>query len=153
MSISWLFHMAFEQLAACFFAASLLLFLNGCGKQAPPRYDMSGKITHNNQPVPSGWIYFYPLSSEKIGKSDAGSKPGTTAKIIDGKYATFPGEGTVGGPHRVVINGLSGVLDPRNADELPSGSPLFPPITITMDIPKESTTHDFNLPTNLGAGR
>ena len=115
----------------------LLLFVVGCGQQrGPTRYELSGSVTYRGQPVPAGWIFFDPDSSRQ------NSGPGSAAKIKDGRYETPSGKGTVGGPHVATINGRDGT---PNA-EIPGGLPLFPPYSMKIDLPKESSTYDFNGP-------
>lgn len=117
------------------------LALNGCGKKAdgPTRYDLSGSVTFQGQPVPVGSIVFEPDTSK------GNSGPGGSARIKDGKYDTSQegGKGTVGGPHLIRITGMDG----KPGDEYsPEGSALFPEYSTTIDLPKETTTHDFDVP-------
>jgi hypothetical protein len=114
--------------------ASSLLFsaVAGCGGQSgPARYDFSGTVTYNGQPVPEGAIQFLPDAS----KGNEG--PATNANIVQGKYDTaLSGKGPIGGEHIVIINGFDGKARPE--DEMPYGSPLFPEYRSTVDLPKTS---------------
>jgi len=115
----------------------LLLFVVGCGQQrGPTRYDLSGSVTYRGQPVPAGWIFLDPDSSR------GNSGPGSVGTIRDGRYETAPGKGTVGGPHVATVNGRDGVPN----GEIPGGLPLFAPYSMKIDLPKESSTYDFNGP-------
>ena len=113
----------------------------GCGSDdGPPRYDLSGTVTHNGQPVPAGYILFAPDTSE----GNTGS--GAQADIKDGRYQTPPGQGTVGGPHVVTISGFDGQAFQDGPVQNPSGKPLFANYETRADLPKESATHGFSVP-------
>lgn len=111
--------------------------LTGCGQDGPKRYEISGTVTFQGQPVPEGNISFEPVDGET---------GGGYAFIRDGKYDTSQeGRGHLGGNHRVQITGFTGQLaDPGNPD---SGSPaLFPPYETTVDLPTRTETKDFEVP-------
>lgn len=111
--------------------------LAGCGGPAgPARYDVEGVVTYDGKPVPAGRVVFEPDSA----KGNQG--PACYADIEDGKYASPSGKGTVGGPHVVRINGSNGVPH----DESPLGTALFPEYRTNVDLPKETATHDFDVP-------
>jgi hypothetical protein len=114
--------------------------LVGCGRDdGPLRFDVSGKVTFNNKPVPVGRIQFEPDSSQD------NQGPAGYALIKDGTYSTQEtGKGTVGGPHVVVMLGFDGKAAP--AEEIVAGAPLFPKYRTTVDLPKETTTMDFDVP-------
>lgn len=111
-------------------ASVLMMVLAGCGGDGGPgRYDVSGTVTYNGQPVPEGVIQFRPDSSKK------NNGPAVNANIVDGKYDTSDsGKGTVGGPHIVIIRGYDGNARPE--DELPHGMPLFGEYTTSAELPK-----------------
>ncbi|GEM_PF-159235 len=117
-----------------------LLALTGCsGRKGPPRYHLSGSVTHGGKPVPAGSITFIPDTSQG-NKGPAGSVP-----IKDGKYSTRQvGEGHIGGPHVVRITGLSGVA----SDEFSEGEPIFPDYQTKADLPKQTATQNFEVPAN-----
>lgn len=122
-------------------ALAALFMFTGCGGRGdgPPRFDVSGTATFQGQPIPVGSIIFEPDASK------GNSGPGGFARITDGKYDTHreAGQGTVGGPHLVRITGTDG----KPSDEYaPEGSALFPEYRTTVDLPKERTTHDFDVP-------
>src|SRR5580704_14083536 len=81
-----------------------LLVVFGCGKSGPKLYDVSGKVTFMNKPVPAGWVVFTPDST----KGNDG--PQGRAQIRDGSYNTSGenGQGTTGGPMTVQIQGFAG---------------------------------------------
>lgn len=115
----------------------LTVFVAGCGERPPTLYHVSGSVTFNGKPVPAGSVLFEPDTT----KGNTG--PAGFAKIKDGKYDTRDGgRGTIGGPHIVRITGLDGIP----AEELPEGTPLFPEYTKAIDLPKQNSTQDFDVP-------
>jgi len=123
-----------------------LLLLAGCGGGEPPRFELSGTVTYDGQPVPAGFIVFEPDAAA------GNSGPGAQADIHDGKYRTLPGRGTIGGPHVVSVFGFDGI--PYQPDEdvdgpaipNPMGKPLFGTATIRVDLPKQTAVHDIVVP-------
>ncbi len=114
---------------------------DGCRSDSgPERYELSGSVTYNGQPVPAGYILFEP------DKSKGNDGPGSSADIEDGRYRTPPGQGVIGGPHIVTICGFDGKpIDLGQGQKNPQGNPLFMNYQITVDLPKHSTTHDFHV--------
>lgn len=123
-------------------APLVILPMVGCGDGAAgvPRYDVAGTVTFNGQPVPQGTIQFRPDASQ------GNSGPAGDAEIVDGRYDTASvGNGTVGGPHEVIITGFDGKADPDQ--ELPLGMPLFSDYSTKADMPKTAGgTVDFEVP-------
>ena len=75
----------------CLLALSILLTLMGCGsaEDTPERYQISGTVSFDGKPVPTGEIVINP---------DAGNTgEGSYAVIKNGKYETAPGQGVSGG--------------------------------------------------------
>lgn len=109
------------------------LFLTaGCGDDGPTRYRLSGIVTHNGAPLPSGVIFF---------DSQAGGTASGFAAIIDGEYDTAEnGKGHLGGKHTVRIS----VEKPEGSQ--PDWQPPFPPYETTADLPNEKSTKDFDVP-------
>ena len=123
------------------FSSALCLLSGGCGgPSGPPRYDLSGTVTYQGKPLPLGYIGFAPDTA----KGNDG--PGSHATIQDGKYATMPGHGTIGGPHVVTITGFDGAAHGQGLAANRMGRPLFPPTEIEADLPREPATHDFMVP-------
>ncbi len=121
-----------------------LVAVLGCGGGAGDvdRYDVSGTVTFDGKPVPSGTITFLPAQGN--------TGPGGNANIKDGKYDTaIDGKGPTGGPHDVVITGFDGNADPGN--EMPLGKPLFSEYKTKADLPKEKATQDFEVPADAKA--
>ena len=118
--------------AFCVLLASL-----GCGGHGgAERFEVSGAVTYDGQPVPVGSIVFLPDTTK------GNSGPAGSAYIEDGRYDTREGgKGIVGGPHLVQIMGYDGVAV---GEEIPACSPLFPRYETAVDFPKEDTIRDFD---------
>ncbi len=113
------------------------LSIAGCKDDGPPRFDVSGTITFDNQPIAAGVIFFDP----DVSKGNDG--PQGFAHIKDGRYDTRTGgRGIIGGPHIVRIQGFDG----KPGNELPLGEKIFNEHQIAVDLPKETTTKDFQVP-------
>lgn len=109
----------------------------GCSSSEVTRYDVSGTVTFNGQPVPSGSITFQPAAGN--------TGPGGYATIKDGKFDTaLDGKGTTGGPHYATVAGYDGIADPGN--EKPFGTPLFNEYRTQVDLPKEPSTQSIEVP-------
>ena len=117
------------------FASFLAALLAGCGGDKV--HHLSGTVSFQGKPVPAGHIVFEP-------DADAGNAGSPAfAKIKDGRYDTrLEGQGTIGGPHSVVIHGRDGI--PRG--ELLNGLPLFQDYSTTADLPDVEGTLDFEVP-------
>ena len=124
---------AFLGVFGCAFA------LSGCGDRSGTQYNVSGTVTFGGEPVPAGQILLAPDTSK------GNSGPATIVTIRNGKYDTREANrGTGGGPHVVTITGYDGKPDPGG--ELPDGRILFSDYHIEVDLPNESTTKDFDVP-------
>jgi hypothetical protein len=122
-----------------------LLLLGGCsGPKAPPRYELSGAVTYDGKPVPAGYIIFAP------DRSKGNDGPGASAEIKNGVYCTEAGKGTVGGPHTATITGFDGKSYHAGPITNPMGKPLFSTVQIAVDLPKQTSTHDFAIPFRKG---
>ena len=111
-------------------ATLMLTTLSGCGGGAddgPKRFDVSGTVSFDSKPVPGGVIYFQP--------AEGNSGPQGVAAIVEGKFDTSSGKGTVGGPHTVLIEGADAV-----------GKPIFVPFSQEVDLPKSSSKQAFDVP-------
>ncbi len=120
-------------------AALGLCVAAGCGgPKAPPRYDLSGTVTCDGKPVPTGYLIFTPDTTK------GNSGPGSQADISNGRYQTAPGQGTVGGPHVVAICGFDGKpIDLGEGRTNPQGTPLFLTYRVDIDFPKRAAVQDF----------
>ena len=133
-----------EYLTLCLIVGLPMLLLIGCNRREHERYGLAGKVVYNGQSVPAGYIVFTPQAS-------AGNPgPGSQADIHDGKYATLPGQGTIGGPHVARIFAFDGkpYTPPGGKMPIVMGHPLFPPYTAKVDLAKQATTFDFTVPKN-----
>ncbi|WP_437230938.1 hypothetical protein SH661x_002223 [Planctomicrobium sp. SH661] len=125
-------------------AAGLLLLLSGCAKVAegPVRYQVSGQVTFDGQPVPHGSIIFDP--DVQAGNSG----PQGSAEIINGSYSTalHRGTGVVGGPMLITVTGM------KNQNVLEGEDPglLFKDFSLKQDIPKEKFVLDVLVPREAG---
>jgi len=121
--------------------AGLFLVVLGCDRNTgPARYELTGKVTYAGQPVPAGYIIFAPDTST------GNDGPGASVEIKEGAYRVPQADGTVGGPHIVTINGFDGVSFGKGLTINPMGLPIFTDVQISVDLPKESSTHDFVVP-------
>lgn len=114
----------------------------GCsgGSQGPPRYDLSGEVTYDGQPIRKGMLTFAP----EVEQGNSG--PGSGAVIKDGRFTTPPKKGHVGGPHRIRIVGYDGVAAVVEGEELLDGKALFEPYETVVDLPKAHAKQNFNVP-------
>lgn len=130
---------AFRRLAVLFWFLSACL---GCGGAAgPARYDLSGAVTYQGKPVPVGYILFGPDQAR------GNDGPGSGAEIKDGVYHTRPGQGTIGGPHKITINAFDGQAYQVGPVRNPMGKPLCPTFETKLDLPKQSSVQDFEIST------
>lgn len=121
---------------------TLLALLAGCGGSdaGPERYHVSGEIKWNGQLVGDGMIYFEPTQGN--------TGPAGFAAIRGGKYDTSleGNKGHVGGKMLVrIVPGLASntpILD----DNAPPPASQFPLWEEVVDLPKETTTRNFDIP-------
>ncbi|MHC2068630.1 hypothetical protein ACYFX5_14285 [Bremerella sp. T1] len=122
------------------YAAVLLgcgLLTLGCAKSdGLDRFHLSGEVTYDGQPVPKGEIQFTPNSRE------GNPGPGTFINIENGHYETAPGKGVLGGAYGVRIVGYDGQAN----SESDLGVSLFKPYSQRIDLPKEDSTQNFEIP-------
>lgn len=125
-------------------AAFSLAALAGCGP-ADRTHHVSGKATFDGKPIPKGKIFFDP----NVAAGNAG--PSGFADIVDGQYDTSRagGKGTVGGAMTVRVEGYSD----QNVDAISGyGKPLFAQYSESVELPKEQSTRDFNVPASAAKG-
>lgn len=124
----------------CLFLTLCATFLTGCGgpsESGPERFRVFGKVTFSGQPVKAGTIYFQPTTG-----------PAGSAQIVDGTYDTSNGQGIVGGPHKIMIEGFDGA----GSTDGELGKPIFNPQTIEEDLPKADTEKNFDIPASAAEG-
>jgi hypothetical protein len=116
---------------------ALSLSMLGCScESGPQRYQLSGKVLHDGKPVPVGEVSLQPDSSQ------GNSGPACIALIKEGHYKTEADKGIVGGPYLVRIAGFDGVP----VGDSTQGREMFPSYETKVDLPKETSTHDFEVP-------
>jgi len=119
------------------------LLSGGCGSkgEGPERYPIFGAVTYQGKPVPVGTILFQPDAAK------GGDGPSAEFPIKDGKFRSDQGEGTLGGPHLVYINGTTGeaVILPDGM-KIPEGKPLFSSYRTEVDLPRERYEKNFDVP-------
>ncbi|MEX2168310.1 MAG: hypothetical protein WD851_03295 [Pirellulales bacterium] len=121
--------------------AAISLLATGCGPQGVDRYDLTGTVTFRGQPVPKGYLIFQPDTA----KGNRG--PGSNAGLFDGRYETMARQGHIGGPHIVSIVGTDGIpFDQGGGVMNPMGKPLFPEYEVEVELPKESSEYNFEVP-------
>jgi hypothetical protein len=118
---------------------TLVMLGLGCAKNGLERYEVSGNVTHDGQPVPKGFITFEPDADQ------GNSGPGGGADIVNGRFRTAAGKGVVGGPYLIKIVGYDGVPVTESGENLPEGKPLFAPHHTKVEFPKQNTQQDFDV--------
>lgn len=127
----------------------LVVAATGCsGEQGPPRYHVSGKVAFKGKPVGFGMIYFQPDGSA------GNTGPQGFAKIRDGAFDTrLEGKGSVGGAMIVRITGFDSEPPAKEQSETaPGPKPLFSEYQTNVDLPKEDSTKDFDVPESAEKG-
>lgn len=121
-------------------ALGLMVFLPGCGKSGPERYRMHGTVTHGGRPVSMGRIIFEPDPSQ------GNRGPQGFAPIENGRYDTAAPfcQGAVGGPTIVRIEGFEVIA--QEEDVTTGGRRLFDTYETRIDLPRETTHYDFDVP-------
>src|SRR3954451_3750868 len=112
----------------------------GCGKPAPKRYQLSGKITWAGKPIPAGMLYIEPDLA-------AGTNGLQGYAIIDkGEYDTRKGgQGHSGGKSVLRIFAGDGVV----SGGATMGKPLFPEWTWNDELPTVDATKDIDIPADV----
>ena len=118
--------------------ASIAACAGGCWRGSRvERFDVSGSVTFGGEPVRVGTITFVPI------KGTTG--PGGSATIRDGSYDTAAGSsGPTAGPHMAVITGFDGKSAPGLEGQ--EGTMLFYEHRVEVDVPRERTVRDFDVP-------
>ncbi|PQO39249.1 hypothetical protein C5Y96_05165 [Blastopirellula marina] len=116
--------------------------ISGCTRASfEPRYQVSGTVTYDGKPVPSGLVKFQP-DVEK-----GGYGPGGYAPIKDGEFCTA--EGICAGPVKVSICGFDGIpLEVVNEDgkTVMEETNLFKEYPTLAEIKHANTVIDFAVP-------
>jgi len=129
------------QLLQAAMVCALLLPLTACSKKSSSRFDLSGTVTFKGQPVPAGLVAINPDFS----KGNDG--PQGVAEIRDGRFDTrLLDKGAPSGPVILMIDGFDGVPQP----ESPYGKPLFLGYKVSMELPKEASEKNIEVPESAG---
>jgi len=118
--------------------ATVVAAVGGCSRgSSVTRFDVSGTVTFGGAPVRVGTITFVPIQGN-VG-------PGGSAAIRDGAYDTAASlTGPTAGPHVAIITGFDGKSAPGLEGQ--EGVMLFHEYKEEVDLPKEKTGRDFDVP-------
>lgn len=116
-----------------------IFFLSSCSKAEIIEYhSISGKVTYKDKPLPYGSVIFEPDTKER----NAGAQG--FAEIENGLFDTSKkGRGVLGGAYNVYISGQAQKGDPAKGIIPP---PLFRDFQVKINLPKEPSTQNFNIP-------
>jgi len=133
-----MFHCRYIGLFSC---AVLFCALTSCkkGHDGPNRYSLTGEIKIDGKPIPAGEIMFEPDTSQ------GNSGPAGVAEIKDGRYATIPNFGTVGGPHIAVITANTGQMM-KSDGETPEGWLILDGFRLPLKLPTNTHTENIDIP-------
>lgn len=106
----------------------LSIILTGCSGEQDGRLRLTGAATYDNQPIAYGEILFTPDGAS------GNSGPQGIAPIRDGRYDTGT-MGFAGGPTIIRVTAFDR-----------EGGKLLAVVEIQADLPRESGTHDINVP-------
>lgn len=133
--------------AAYFLPALACLFALGCG--GDKGYRVSGKVTFQGKPVPTGKVYFIPNGS----KGNSGATG--FADIKDGQYDTGAagGRNAPAGAVTIAVEGLdpSGPPDKKAGEDI-TAKVLFPRYELAADLPSGKSTKDIEVPADAAKG-
>jgi len=119
----------------------ILLFLNSCSDKPSNRVDVWGTVKFKNQPIPAGLIVMNP----DLSKGNDG--PQGMAEIRGGRFDTRQSnKGAPSGPVIFMIDGFDGVAQ----GESPSGKPLFIGYKVQLDLPKQASEQNIDVPNSAG---
>lgn|GEM_PF-657935 len=109
---------------------------NGSGKGP---YPLSGQATYQGKPIEIGLIHFEPDAA------NGATGPTLTAEIINGKYSSPQGKGTMGGAQLVQIEAYE-ISSSAVVDSPDSKKPMFPAYRTTATLPYQQAIQDFDVP-------
>jgi hypothetical protein len=111
-----------------FFILVTLVSLTGCD-DGPPRYEVTGVVTFEGQPVPTGRLIFTPDNA-------AGNRgPQGVAVVERGVIETEYDRRVIGGPHWVQIMAFDGVAFEDGEGTVVQGRPLCSIVQAPVDLP------------------
>ena len=126
----------------------ITVLVAGCsGSQGPQRFDVSGMVTLDGQPVPKGMLTLVPATNTM--------GPAAGCDIIDGKYHIAKAKGPIAGEYIFQFTGASDkpsgqFLEIKGGVKEALMLPIFPDkygssSTEVRKIDKDSHSFDFNL--------
>ncbi|QDV66641.1 hypothetical protein Poly24_03280 [Rosistilla carotiformis] len=124
--------------AAILLLVPSLTALVGCDSSSagPGKYSVTGNVTFQGQPLPEGEIIFAPDTT-------SGNKgPASVAYVKDGKFATQPGMGLVGGAYNLEVTGFQTKAE-MDQDGEPIVEPLFDTFVTKHEFEHQDSTYDF----------
>jgi hypothetical protein len=122
---------------------SASVLATGCGSSGTGLYRRTGTVTFAGKPVPLGTVYFDP------DVSTGASGPSGFADIVDGKYDTNNGKGSIGGPMIVRVTGYSD----ENRDKISGfGPPLFAEHHMKAELPAATSELNIEVPASAANG-
>ncbi|HWL07376.1 MAG TPA: hypothetical protein VNQ76_03080 [Planctomicrobium sp.] len=120
------------------------IFSSGCSRNDGfERLVLTGEVTHNGRPVPSGSIWFEPDAS--VGKY----APTGYAMIQNGKFQTALDSSPIQGVHTIRINGFSEQVDSSSQQakhEEEKRELLFPEYETIVELRSDHRTLIFSIP-------
>jgi hypothetical protein len=127
--------------AALLLAAGVAMALAGCGgAEGPTTYQLSGTVTYAGQPVPIGTVTLSPDAA----KGNRG--PGSAAGIVDGRFATEPGKGHVGGAYVLQVSGYDGVPVEGGEGIDTMGTEMFSLFEVQVELPQADAEQNIEIP-------
>ncbi len=122
-----------------FLMFALVMTLAGCGTRGPERFQLTGKVTFDGRPVPSGLIRF------EADATQGNSGPVGYATIKDGRYTTAEqgSKGALKGPLVAIMTG-----GPASNPQVEFPEMWFTDYTakIMLEPHGRMTTFDFDVP-------
>ena len=113
--------------------------LSGCGESKLPQYSISGKITFDGKPVPTGSVKFEPVTED-------GNYKTTVVEYKDGSYSASGENGIFGGKYKIVVFGYDGVPYEGGEGTIDIGKELFPSYTMEKELEAKEQTLDIEVP-------
>src|SRR5438309_8875805 len=120
---------------------AMLLGASSCSGKPSGRVDVWGTVKFKDQPVPAGLIVMNPDLSQ------GNDGPQGMAEIRGGRFDTRQlDKGAPSGPVIFMIDGFDGVAQ----GESPSGKPLFIGYKVQLDLPKQASEQNIDVPNSAG---
>ena len=135
---------AFQCISGWLVCGLIALFACGCDSGIP-KYEITGKLTLNGDPIPQGRIIFTP----KTGAHGYGAQG--VARVDDGEIISHDEKRVIGGSYSVRIMGFDGIpYTDGSGATVKYGSPLFMPVHAEVDLPQQDASLDINIESRNG---